>query len=83
MPDPAKFQALRDYGFIIAETCGTCQHWVKTGNGWGVCQKITYQHGKHSGIKQMGTPSNGLCNKYDTDGAKMLHQVQSYSEFIA
>ena len=64
MPDPNKFQALRDAGYTIPVTCDLCVHstFPSTGSMWGTCEKIKYQHEKHTGpARDASIIRSGTC----------------------
>lgn len=63
MPDPHKLAALAEHGYQLLKACGNCVHgsFVK-GRDWGSCDKITYQHAKHSGQKPVSINRYGVCN---------------------
>jgi len=83
MPDPNKFQALRNAGFRVVPSCATCVCRKKTRRpGWGLCSALTYEHERHSGTKQMGVPDNGWCSHYELSQADLEDQVESYAEFF-
>lgn len=69
MPSPSKHAALAAAGFALARCCETCLHWNPgTLVGvWGTCSLVTYDHEKHTGAKQAGTPGCGTCPKHAFD----------------
>lgn len=84
MPDENKLQALRDHGFKIVPTCGTCIHF-KPGSrsGWGHCKAISHTHQKHTGKdKPTGVPTNGYCDSYELEFKLLSPWVQSYAVFF-
>lgn len=70
MPDPNKLEALANRGYKIAETCGTCIHGsFIDGRDWGLCRKISYQHQKHNGTKNVSIHVSGCCPQFQLSPA--------------
>jgi len=64
MPDPAKFEKLREIGYRIPVTCGTCDdgQFATAQALWGTCGRHLYQHGKHTGpARGVSVYRHGFC----------------------
>ena len=84
MPDENKLQALREFGFKLVPTCGTCIHFRPGSRStWGHCRAITHDHQKHTGeAKLTGVPTNGYCNSYELQMDLLAPWAQSYTQFF-
>jgi hypothetical protein len=82
MPDPNKFQALRDAGFKIVPTCSTCICFRRGYRAaWGHCSAISHEHAKHGERPKTGVPNNGWCPKFELSREDLEDHVDSYVEF--
>lgn len=82
MPDPNKFDALRESGYTIPVTCGLCVHghFPFADGMWGTCGVIKYEHLKHTGPqREASIVRYGTCPK-----AKLSVGVQfgAHQEFF-
>jgi len=89
MPDPSKFEALETIGFYLAPTCATCTFWIQGRSigddlqaspvgSWGRCTKVAYEHNKHAGTQNPGTPSIGSCIEHQMHPRRILKLAGSY-----
>lgn len=84
MPDEQKFGALWEAGFRVVPTCATCLHFTRgTRPGWGKCQKIPHDHGKHGEQASTGVPTNGWCPGYELAKQELTDQVGSYERLFS
>lgn len=84
MPDPAKFEKLREIGYAVPVTCGLCIHREFTTRTqlWGSCKRSTYVHGKHTGEpRQVSIYRAGTCGSSKLDPDKIWH-LQAHAEFL-
>lgn len=64
MPDPIKLATLQLAGYSITPSCAICVHGIfKPGSSWGSCQRLSYQHLKHTEIKPPSVFSAGCCDE--------------------
>jgi len=78
VPDPSKLDALKAAGYVIRACCGLCQHaTLKPGTDWGTCSLVSYQHGKHTEIRQASIHRAGHCPKYTGDVDKNADLAKS------
>ena len=68
MPDDNKFKKLREIGYSIKVTCGTCKFggFSSPRGWWGTCAKHTYQHLKHDnpeGGRGISVVRAGSCSE--------------------
>lgn len=84
MPDPSKFSKLREIGYTVPVTCGICQSGrFKSQSMWGHCTANRYQHGKHTGERELGVHRYGTCKRDPQPSPEAAPLLQSYLEFAA
>lgn len=65
--DDNKLLKLREVGYTIRRTCGSCVHGSFPNNQWGSCSVNTYDHLKHDNPdegREMSVHQFGYCEKY-------------------
>lgn len=83
MPDENKFGALWEARFRVVPTCSTCQHFTRGSRaGWGKCQAISHDHGKHGEQDSTGVPTIGWCPGYELAEQELTDHVGSYTRFF-
>lgn len=84
MPDPNKLQALRESGFKVRPNCSYCR-FFRIGNrpSWGTCEKIPYEHQKHSGpARHASVPATGVCPAVKVIQEAVESHLGSHAEFF-
>jgi hypothetical protein len=81
MPDKNKLKVLAEQGVRIVPTCGTCTHGKFFGRPWGECSLRTYQHEKHTGLRQMPAHLSFTCPSYGS-GSANLQELGEYATLI-
>lgn len=89
MPDENKFEKLREIGYHVPATCGTCVHgrFLMSGHfatSWGTCGKHRYEHKKHDnpeGGRGVSVVSSGTCRDAQIDPAR-LTSFGAHAEFV-
>lgn len=77
--DQNKLDKLKEIGYEIKPTCGTCIHFKQFSDAdFGDCQKHEYVHLKHSGgRRKLSVVRDGSCNEYErSDSLLWLHGFQ-------
>lgn len=79
--DQNKLQKLKDIGYKIPKTCGTCKYFqMHVDEHFGECDKHSYVHLKHSGGKRkLSVVMHGSCNEHEVDDLSYLH---GFKEFV-
>ena len=78
MPDDNKFEKLREIGYRIPVTCGTCKfgQFGSHKSWWGTCQKHTYMHKKHDnpeGGRGISIVRGGTCSEGEMSDSVRAH----------
>lgn len=73
--DNNKLQKLKDIGYEIKPSCGTCKHFQQYEDAhFGECDAQDYVHLKHSGGKRkLSVVMYGSCSKYEPMNLDFLH----------
>lgn len=73
MPDENKLAKLREIHFVTVDCCNMCTHGqFRPGSDFGVCQKFTYEHQKHTGKpRQLSIHRAGRCLHFEPAEAKV------------
>lgn len=73
--DANKLQKLKDIGYTIKASCGTCKYFQHhQDEHFGECDKHEYTHLKHSGGKRkLSVVMYGSCDKYEATNLSFLH----------
>lgn len=83
MPDPAKFDRLREVGYTIPNVCSFCTHGnFKPGTEWGTCGLHRYEHGKHTGPdREMSIVRMGRCRDGFEENSSKTTFLGPHAEF--
>jgi len=77
--DKNKTIALKQIDYKINKSCGVCSHGIFLGKSWGMCNKHTYNHQKHTDtVRQLSIHQSGHCNSFAL-GKIDLH---GFAEFL-
>jgi hypothetical protein len=73
--DQNKLTKLKEIGYRVKETCGTCKHFLQRDDAdFGDCQVNDYAHLKHTGgRKKLSVVKYGHCDSYVTGEVGFLH----------
>lgn len=86
MMDNNKLEKLRKINFTIKKCCGLCKHahfnFLQVGNVWGDCKIHTYDHLKHSGVKQLSINQFGYCEDFEWNEFLVDNGLNKWQEFI-
>ncbi len=65
--DANKLIVLKEIGYVVKLTCGTCKHAdIPKGQDFGGCGLYTYEHLKHTqGPKPLSINRSGYCSSYE------------------
>lgn len=81
--DANKAQVLRDIGYEIGPSCGTCKHSdIGFDEDFGTCDIHEYVHLKHSGTpRKLSVYQYGRCPKFER--ADFVEQrIHGFKEFV-
>ncbi len=82
MPDKNKLKVLEEHYVQQVKTCGTCVNSIFVGSSpWGICSLATYQHGKHTDVKNMPAHLSFVCPLYEVSPLD-LQQLGEYSKLV-
>lgn len=78
--DKNKLNVLRDIGYKIRETCGSCKSscFSSPGVDYGYCEENTYEHQKHGGVHFLSIHRQGWCPKYKRDDGFFLDKFEEF-----
>ncbi|MBV9125668.1 MAG: hypothetical protein JO112_20145 [Planctomycetes bacterium] len=81
--DANKAQRLRDIGYEIGPTCGTCKHGLFAAeDDFGTCRVNEYVHLKHTGSpRKLSIFQHGRCPKFER-ASWVEEQVHGFKEFL-
>ena len=80
--DENKLTKLKEIGYVVYRTCGTCRFANFTGlNDFSVCSKHDYSHLKHTEMRSLSVNINGSCPSYEPD-AKRLAKLHGFVDLI-
>lgn len=81
--DENKRQRLKEIGYVIGPTCGTCiARAFRPGSMFGECLRHKYQHLKHTGDERMlSINEHGHCPDYKLDPS-LLGPLHGFAEFL-
>lgn len=85
MPDSNKLAALKANSYKIVFCCALCEHAQFSQNNayWGTCSLITYQHLKHTGIRQASIHKSGYCPQFKIDSGQLADLTYSgFDQFL-
>lgn len=87
MPDENKLRALDSSGFVVKRTCLRCVHfqaYKPLSREWGTCQKINYEHLKHTATETprfASVPIDGSCPNHEF-GDEQRRSLGGHQRFI-
>ena len=82
--DANKLEVLRRIGYRIQTHCGICRHADLSPDGWGYCDRHTYQHRKHSEERsRLSIHRTGSCMDFERDDDKIAALgLHAFEEFL-
>lgn len=80
--DANKLQKLKDIGYSIGPSCGTCKHFQQhVDEFFGECVVNTYVHKKHTGgERRLSVLVFGHCNRYEQGSVEYMHGFKEFME---
>lgn len=80
--DANKLKVLQEVQYTIAPHCGICRHSNLSRDGWGVCEKHSYSHLKHSNDqRQLSITRMGSCRDF-TLASEKVGDLHRFAEFL-
>lgn len=80
--DKNKQLKLREIGYRVNESCGTCVHASFPNDDWGTCGIHTYEHQKHNAeVSQLSINKFGSCPKYEAHPVATA-KLHAFDEFV-
>jgi hypothetical protein len=82
--DANKLKVLREIDFAIAPHCGVYTHADLSSDGWGYCNRHSYQHLKHNEeISRLSVHQMGSCPHFELDHGKAATLgLHAFAEFL-
>lgn len=75
--DENKAERLREIGFTLKNCCGSCTHFRRSDQVFGVCDFRTYEHKKHSdATRKLSVVAYGYCDDFE-----LTMQYRGWEEF--
>lgn len=79
--DANKLTVLREIGYEIKRTCGTCASASFPQNDWGTCSRFTYHHSKHGDLRAMSINRYGTCSDHEMKDVEK-YVLGAFEEFL-
>lgn len=82
--DANKLKVLREIDYTIHPHCGICRHADLSSDGWGYCNRHTYEHRKHSEpVSRLSVHRTGSCSSFELDeNALAAVGLHAFREFV-
>lgn len=80
--DANKLKKLKEVGYTIQQACTLCKHSTFPHKSkWGTCDKLTYDHLKHSDSKRhLSIYAFGTCEEFEENKDETVLITKGYQE---
>ena len=81
--DANKLKVLQDINYTVHPHCGICEDADLSADGWGYCNRHTYEHLKHNEKEsRLSINKAGSCADFKANGILVVMKLGAFGQFV-